>query len=164
MVTNKLISVSLVFVLVLELKYFVTLIKISFLFLFCIYLSMQHQQSYRTVTLFSQPYLDSSKQCYKNIVTTNLLPQGPLMNFVCRIQFPPLSTFKIPSKQCGLALFSLKRIKNLMITDEVPSLFSYLLSNGYSIDTSITRMLNDSDLQFDMNIGNKIIAIITYNG
>jgi hypothetical protein len=124
---------------------------------------MHRQHSYKTVTLFSQPYLDSN-QCYKNIVTTNLLPQGPLANFVCRIQFPPLSPFKIPSKQCGLALFSLKRCTNLMVTDEVPTLLSFLLSNGYSIDTSITKMLNESDLQFDTNTGNKIIAFITYNG
>ena len=133
---------------------------------------MHRQQSYKTVTLFSQPYLDRYNQCYKNIITVNLLPQGPLMNYVRRIQFPPLSPFKIPSgnncdksKQCGLALSSLEHCNtNLMVTDEVPTLFSYLLSNGYSIDTSITRMLNDSDLQFDTNIGNKIIAIITYNG
>jgi hypothetical protein len=139
---------------------------------------MYRQQSYKTVTLFSQPYLDRRNQCYQNIVTVNLLPQGPLANFVRRIQFPPLSTFKIPngngingnnSKQCGLALFSLENCNtncntNLMITDEVPTLLSFLLSNGYSIDTSITKMLNDSDLQFDTNNGNKIIAFITYNG
>jgi hypothetical protein len=135
---------------------------------------MHRQQSYKTVTLFSQPYLDTYNQCYKNIVTINLLPQGPLVNFVRRIQFPPLSTFKIPngngingnnSKQCGLALFSLENCNtNLMVTDEVPTLFSFLLSNGYSIDTSITKMLNESDLQFETNTGNKIIAMITYNG
>ena len=51
-----------------------------------------------------------------------------------------------------------------MVTDEVPTLFSFLLSNGYSIDTSITKMLNESDLQFETNTGNKIIAMITYNG
>jgi len=123
---------------------------------------MHRQQSYKTVTLFSQPYLDTYNQCYKNIVTINLLPQGPLVNFVRRIQFPPLSTFKIPngngingnkSKQCGLALLSLENCNtncntNLMVTDEVPTLFSFLLSNGYSIDTSITKMLNESDLTF----------------
>jgi hypothetical protein len=139
---------------------------------------MHRQQTYKTVTLFSQPYLDTYNQCYKNIVTINLLPQGPLINFVRRIQFPPLSTFKIPngngincnkSKQCGLALLSLDNFNticntNLMVTDEVPTLLSFLLSNGYSIDTSITKMLNDSDLQFETNTGNKIIAIITYNG
>lgn len=133
---------------------------------------MHRQQSYKTVTLFSQPYLDSYNQCYKNIVTVNLLPQGPLVNYVRRIQFPPLSPFKVPngitgnkSKQCGLALQSLEHCNtNLMVTDEVPTLFSFLLSNGYNIDTSITKMLNESGLQFDTNTGNKIIALITYNG
>ena len=50
----------------------------------------------KTVTLFSQPYLDRFNQCYKNIITINMMPQGPLAQFVRRIQFPPLSEFKQP--------------------------------------------------------------------
>ena len=66
----------------------------------------------KTVTIFSQPYLDKYNQCYKNIVTINLVPQGPLAQFVRRVQFPPLSEFKQPGpcshiKNCGLALVSL---------------------------------------------------------
>ena len=67
----------------------------------------------KTITLFSQPFLDTYNQCYKNIVTINLPPQGPLSNFVRRINFPPLSKFKQPgpcsrNKMCGLALVSLE--------------------------------------------------------
>jgi len=131
--------------------------------------------SSKTVTLFSQPYLDQYNQCYKNIVTVNLLPQGPLSRLVRRVNFPPLSQFKQPgpcttNQQCGLALMSIcssgcnKNGSNLMVVDEVPNLFSFLLSNGYSIDTSITKMLNQSDIRFDTNNGNKIICLITYNG
>ena len=135
---------------------------------------MHRQQSYKTVTLFSQPYLDTYNQCYKNIVTINLLPQGPLVNFVRRIQFPPLSTFKIPngngingnnSKQCGLALFSLENCNtncntNLMVTDEVPTLFSFLLSNGYKIETSLTKMTNSSKIV--LNNGNNNAELICF--
>ncbi len=131
----------------------------------------------KTVSLFSQPYLDTYNQCYKNIVVTNLLPLGPLSEIVRFVNFPPLSEFKQPGpcsplKQCGYALMSLggcsmgcgKNGSNLMITDEVPDLISYLVSNGYSVDTSITKMFNTSEIRFDTNTGNKLICFVTYNG
>ena len=49
----------------------------------------------------------------------------------------------------------------LMGDDEIPDLFSFLLSNGYSIDTGLTRMMNTSEVRLD---NKKIIAFITYIG
>lgn len=128
----------------------------------------------KTVLLSSQPYLDLHNQCYKNIVVTNLLPQGPLCELVRQIHFPPLSQFKQPGlcnpmKKCGLALMSLDSFNNnnnnnLMTVDDVPNLISYLVSNGYSIDTSITKMFNNSDIRFNTNTDNNMICFITYNG
>lgn len=129
-----------------------------------------HNSYSKTVTLFSQPYLDSYNQCYKNIITVNLMPQGPLSRYVRRINFPPLSTFKGNDcwgyKNCGLALVSPLHNNNcgLMIVDEVPDLISFLVSHGYSVDTSITKMLNSSDIRFDTQNANKIICVVTYNG
>ena len=133
---------------------------------------MNHpNQGAKTVTLFSQPFLDTYNQCYKNIVTINLIPQGPLAQFVRRVQFPPLSQFKQPGpcsriNNCGLALTSLNNMRGsgFMIVDEVPNLMSYLLSNGYTINTSITKMLNTSDIRFETENANKIICLVTYNG
>jgi len=51
-----------------------------------------------------------------------------------------------------------------MVVDEVPDLISYLVMNGYSVDTSITKMLNTSEIRFDNNLGNKLICFVTYNG
>jgi hypothetical protein len=134
----------------------------------------------KTVALFSQPYLDTYNKCYKNIVVINLLPQGPLADLVRFTKFPPLSEFKQPGacnplKQCGYALISLcgcsrgcGSIKtggeDLMVVDEVPNLISFLVSNGYTVDTSITKMFNQSEIRFDTNTGNKLICFITYNG
>ena len=136
---------------------------------------MNHSnQAAKTVTLFSQPFLDTYNQCYKNIVTINLIPQGPLAQFVRKVQFPPLSQFKQPGpcsriNNCGLALTALNNICNkgcsgFMVVDEVPNLLSFLLSNGYSVNTSITKMLNTSDIRFETENANKIICVITYNG
>lgn len=135
---------------------------------------INHMKEAKTVSLFSQPYLDTYNQCYKNIVVINLPPQGPLGDLVIRVKFPPLSEFKYQDncnqlKQCGLALISLgscntKMCDNLMVVDEVPDLISYLVSNGYTVDTSITKMFNNSDIRFDANTGNKLICFVTYNG
>ena len=144
---------------------------------------MNHpNQAAKTVTLFSQPFLDTYNQCYKNIVTINLIPQGPLAQFIRKVQFPPLSQFKQPGpcsriNNCGLALTAFNNIfynnnnnncnkncSNLMIVDEIPNLMSYLLSNGYAINTSITKMLNTSDIRFETENANKLICVVTYNG
>jgi len=128
--------------------------------------------SAKTVSLFSQPYLDTYNQCYKNIVIVNLIPQGPLAELVTKVKFEPLSEFTPcdPFKQCGLALISLNNFNNcnkcndLMNVNEVPNLISFLVSNGYSVDTSITKMFNASEIRFDTNTGNKLICFVTYNG
>jgi hypothetical protein len=73
---------------------------------------------------------------------------------------------------CGLAIGSLNPFNNnnnkfgqgLMVVDEVPDLFAFLLSNGYKIDTSLTKMMNGSDIRFQTENANKIIAFITYIG
>lgn len=123
----------------------------------------------KTVSLFSQPFLDTYNQCYKNIVVVNSPPRGPLAELVKFIKFPLLSEFKQQGpcskiKQCGYALMSLGGgCENLMIVDEVPDLISYLISNGYTVDTSMTKMFNTSEIRFDTNIGNKLICFVTYN-
>jgi len=143
-------------------------------------ISPQYNQPFqaKTVSLFSQPYLDTYNQCYKNIVVINLMPQGPLADIVRLTQFPPLSEFKAPGpcspmKTCGYALMSLggsgfgccsKNGCDLMVVDEVPDLISYLVSNNYTVDTSITKMFNGSDIRFNTNNGNKLICFTTYQG
>lgn len=136
---------------------------------------MNYSQGAKTISLFSEPYLDAYNQCYKNIITMNLYPQGPLQKIVRQIRFNPLSPFKQPSncikiQLCGLALQSIgnnccmKTGCNLMTVDEIPDLFSYLMSNGYIIDTKITNMLNKSDFQFNTNNGKTLICFVTYQG
>lgn len=115
--------------------------------------------------LYSRPYLNPLGPCYENIVTINVLPNGPLRRFVHPMRFYPLSEFKTNenrSELCGLALFSLRNNRNFMSVNEIPDLFSYLLANGYKIDTSLTKMMNNSDVRFQTNNANKIICFVTY--
>lgn len=121
--------------------------------------------------LYSQPYLEqrSFDQCYKNIVTINVIPNGPLQRLVRRTRFPPLSEFKMNgngndnrNNLCGLALLSLRNNETLMLVNEIPDLFSFLLAHGYKIDTSLTKMINNSDVRFQTDNANKVICFVTY--
>jgi hypothetical protein len=139
---------------------------------------MNQNTGFKTISLFTQPYLDTYNKCYKNIVTVNLPPQGPLQNLIRRIKLNPLSPFKQagpcnPIQKCDFALMSLDILgygsrnscgSNLMSPDEIPNLFSYLLSTGYTIDTKITNMLNKSDVRFQTNDSKTLVCVITYTG
>jgi hypothetical protein len=49
-----------------------------------------------------------------------------------------------------------------MSVDEVPDLFTFLLSNGYTIDARVTKMMNQSTIRYKTNNSNELIALITY--
>jgi hypothetical protein len=132
---------------------------------------MQHPNrgGLSTFLLSSRPYLDpyNYDQSYKNIVIINGIPRGPLRQCVRRVKFLPLSEFKEPfnNNLCGLALRSFQGGDGcLMTVDEVPDLFSFLLSHGYKIDTSLTKMMNTGDIRFHTSNANKIICFVTYCG
>jgi hypothetical protein len=119
--------------------------------------------------LSSRPYLFGCE--YDNIITINLFPKGPLAKIVRQVNFSNnrLSDFTDYENKCGYALLSLRgtgsgdcrgrKNHRLMTANEIPDLLSFLLSNGYKIDTSLTKMMNNSNIQIDAN---NIIAFITY--
>lgn len=137
---------------------------------------------YNTISLFSQPYYDPCSQCYLNIVTMNLPPRGPLLKLTRRVKLYPLSEFKEPgnctrTQRCCLGIRSLRFLNgfgggggynnsyscsDLITVDDVPDLFTFLLSNGYTIDTRITKMMNQSTIRYKTNNSNELIALITY--
>ena len=130
-------------------------------------------KSSNTFALFSQPYLDRYNQCYKNIVTINTMPTGPLSAFVRTISFPVLSEFKEThapcsrTKKCGLVVMSMEngcQCNGIMDVDEVPSLMSFLMSNQYTINTDMTKMFNTGDLRFQTDNANKLICFVTFVG
>ena len=109
-----------------------------------------------------QPYYDRISQEYKNIITINIEPEGPLKRYVRRIQLPRLSYFQqlTDCRQCILALTNPNYACQELVTPfEIPDLFTFLSSNGYEIDTKITKMMNTNGV----TIGNqKILCLIRY--
>jgi hypothetical protein len=120
-----------------------------------------------TFTIISQPYLDTYNKNYINILTVNVLPQGPLSQFVRRIQFPQLSPYQQNNyrNDCCLALIKMCYTysgNNLMTPNELPDLFSFLTSNGYQIETQLTNLMNQSDVKISDN--RHIVCAATYYG
>lgn len=129
----------------------------------------------KTFTITTQPFYDQYNQCYKNIMMVNAEPRGPIRKIVRRIKLPRLSPFQRegpcnPIPKCGLALQSLNQYTscckinsgcNLMTPDEIPDLISFLISNGYQIETQLTNMLNQSDIKLS---NRKLAFTVTYYG
>lgn len=125
---------------------------------------INHLKGAKTFTITSQPFYDQYNQCYKNILLVNTEPCGPIRRIVRRIRLPRLSPFQRegpcnPIPKCGLALQSLNSGCNLMTPDEIPELITFLLGNGYQIETQITNMLNQSEIKLS---NKKISFVVTY--
>ena len=46
-----------------------------------------------------------------------------------------------------------------MCIDEIPSLFTFLYENNYSINTDLTKLMTDSDVK----LSDKILCLFSYN-
>ena len=130
-------------------------------------------------TITSQPYFDSYKKTYSNILLINQLPHGPLRKLVRRISLPKLSPFQkdhnLPS--CGLAIinpgsrldgcyscnnsYNKNANSDLMTPDNIPFLYHFLLINGYQIESQLTNMMNQSDIKLT---NSRIVCMVTYYG
>lgn len=95
-----------------------------------------------------QPFYDSHHQAYRQILTINTIPEGPLNNRVRRINNPKLSPFQFPPPQscpppsCINAIYD--DCGQLLCIDNLPSLFQYLIENGYIFDYELTNMMEKS--------------------
>ena len=133
----------------------------------------------KTFCLQSRPYLNTFTGCYSNVITVNTEPAGPLREWTRRVAFAPLSPFQtfracVPAEPCALVLAPLPfaaavccgngngKCHQPMTVDAIPDLFSWLLSHGYTIDTSVTQMMHMSDIAPKAANGHKLIAFVTY--
>ena len=112
-------------------------------------------------SLVGAPFYDEINQCYKKIIRINKFPQGPgpLQQIVKRVRSPRLSRFDVFSDNCGCAnsnafnppcifvLCNPLSPHQFLTVEELPDLMSFLLDNGYKIDTSITKMLMKSNVK-----------------
>ena len=123
--------------------------------------------------LTAETIYDSISQNYYNIIMINQFPKGPLKYFVKQIRpnnrFPFQQNNYGSCQKCGLALLKMNdpcmypnnkyNNNKYMTPHDIPDLFSFLVSNGYTIDTKITKMMNSSEIKIN---NNKLIAFVSY--
>ena len=114
-------------------------------------------------SLSSQVFYDQIPQCYRKIVTINKEPTGPLKFLVKKTHIPKLSPFKersicCPEPFCIYIILSPTNPTEYLCIDEIPNLFSYLMENNYTIDSNVTKIMQDSKVKMN----NDLICFITY--
>jgi len=110
-----------------------------------------------TFVLYLEPILNTYFQSYQNVITISHIPDGPLRPLVYTINAAKLSPFQAQGSpfyngnNCTHVIlrypaneFSWKNSDIFMGKDDIPAVFSFLLENGYHINTDLTRMLFDS--------------------
>ena len=135
--------------------------------------------------LYLEPIYNPLLQIYQNAITLNCKPPGPLANMVSYVHLSKLSPFQQPSptfdlmscayvllrfpvSKVGSGIGAMKSPNILMSADDIPSVFSYLQTHNYKVDTSTTTMLQDgrvlvggvSERRFSGN--RRMIAIVQY--
>jgi hypothetical protein len=113
-----------------------------------------------TYALYNQVYLDPYTKEYKNVITISSAPKGELSNLIRKSRFETLSPFKQRESGCSILFRSFKFYNEVMTLEELPELFVFLASNGYEIDTELTKMLNSNKNMIDSE--QKLIAFIIY--
>lgn len=117
-----------------------------------------------SITLYLEPILDTN--VYINALTLSGIPKGPLAKMTKRIKTPNLSPFQTfhnqnhPFPNCVYMLINHNNNNNntnWMTEEDIPFLFSYLQTNNYIIETSLTELLIKASNR------KKIICIFSYN-
>jgi len=143
-------------------------------------------------TIKYEPFLDViDDKCYKNIVTINKLPEGPLQSSVVKIRRNKLSTFSEPRRtscnsQCVFVIT--QNIYNIEVenspcgcpggssgkgimggacdylcVDQIPDLLEVAVASNYSIDYKLSKLLNNTGVGSSNTRGSKFICSLSYN-
>jgi hypothetical protein len=111
----------------------------------------------KTVILYVEPLLDTYNKTYVSALTLNAMPDGPLSNTVRIYNTPILSPFQTFTNtinspdNCTYIIMKYPKgnksiSNNWMLSEDIPTIFSYLQSNNYTIDTSLTKLMNHSQV------------------
>lgn len=118
-------------------------------------------------SLSSRIYLDRQTKCYKRLITINKEPEGILKNYVKRVKHNKLSPFEYRNpcdencfKHCYYAILDPNNKYEFLCIENIDDLIDFLVENGYTIDTKISKMLNKNTR---INMNNERLFYIRYN-
>lgn len=117
---------------------------------------------YRVV---STTWYDTYEKCYYNVLTLNTMPGGPLAEHVVRKNRPKLSPFEscqgpcCKEEQCPLVIYKTSHDIRPACESDYDWLLGFLVENGYKVDYSMTKMINNGEYR---NIRNRLLCFFTY--
>ena len=132
----------------------------------------QAHQAHQAYSILSVPFYDARQQQYTKILCINAMPSGALAARVKTVRPLRLSglsnTTNNSANQCIHAL--IHACGAYMTPDELPELFAFLVSNGYTVDTGLTKIAakhqnggNNAKSNGSTN-ANSLVCIISYTG
>ncbi len=143
-------------------------------------------------TIKYEPFLDLiDDKSYKNIVTINKLPEGPLRSSVVRVRRNKISTFAEPRRstcesQCVYAItqniYNIEMEKSscdcscgsigrgvmggggcdFLCVDQIPDFLEIAVANDYTIDYKLTKLLNNAGVGSSNTNGSKFICTLSF--
>ena len=106
-------------------------------------------QQISAYTLTIEPYLNTFSKQYENIIVIDKMPVGPLGQLVSRFRASRLSPFDDPHDSQNCCKFAIRRNyrkdNEFLTADDIPSLLAYLSTNGYSINSEITKIVQKTN-------------------
>jgi len=131
----------------------------------------------RTYSVLSVPFYDARQQQYTKILCINAAPVGALATRVKTVRPPRLSGLSSDSSnnKCIHALTRADGISgsgsgsDYMTPDELPELFAFLVSNGYTVDLGLTKLAakhqNGGGIGSSIGGGsNSLVCLVSYAG
>lgn len=99
-----------------------------------------------TFQLSSFIIYNSMIQCYKKVISINSMPAGSLKNLIKKGKIEKISPFQQNSNccmptQCPLLILDPNNTSDYLCEENICELFSFLASNGYTIETQLTEMM-----------------------
>jgi hypothetical protein len=110
------------------------------------------------------PFYDTRQQQYTKILCVNAAPTGPLAARVQLIRPPRLSGLCLGfgTDRCIHAITSFSGSgsgSGYMTPDDLPELFAFLATNGYTVDTGLTKLA----AKHQSGDAGSLVCIISYH-
>ena len=112
----------------------------------------------KTFALYLEPIMEPLSKEYQTVLTVDREPAGPLKQCVIQAKLPMLSVFKYPyATECSYYLTKYPGTKTYMHRDDIPKVFAFLESNGYTLNAAQTKMYRNLT-----NHSKELVCVINY--
>ena len=113
----------------------------------------------KTFALYLEPIMEPLTKEYLTVLTVDREPDGPLSQCVIQTKLPMLSVFKYPNAtECSYFLTKYPGTKTYMYRDDIPKVFAFLESNGYTMNAAQTKMYRNLTVQ-----SKELVCVINYS-